>query len=107
MTKSESRSGTKLKGISKEKQGAAEKKEKWVGRNLPRREAFRFTQGKGEYSGDVRLADSLYLCASRSPYAHARIVKIDVSRAMEMPGVKAVFTGADLKKSGLKYGRGS
>lgn len=107
MTKSESRSGTKLKGISKEKQGAAEKKEKWVGRNMPRREAYRFTQGKGEYSGDVRLADSLYLCACRSPYAHARIVKIDVSRALEIPGVRAVFTGADLKKSGLKFGRGS
>ncbi len=107
MTKTESRAGTRLKGVSKEKHAAAEKKAKWVGRNLPRREAFRFTQGKGEYSGDVRFADSLYLVASRSPYAHARIVKIDTSRALEIPGVRAVFTADDMKRSGLKYGRGS
>ncbi len=64
MTKKESGAATRLKGISKERQTGIEKKEKWVGQNLPRHEAYRFTQGKGEYSGDVRLADSLYLCAT-------------------------------------------
>ena len=42
------------------------------------------------------------MCVQRSPYPHARIVGIDASAALALPGVLAVITGADLVKAGLK-----
>lgn len=80
-------------------------KPKWIGKSLPRREARRFVQGKGEYSNNFTLPNAAYLCAYRSPFAHAKILEIDASEALKIPGVLAVFTGNDLRNSGLKYGR--
>ena len=42
----------------------------------------------------------VYMDIVRSPYAHAKILKIDASEALEIPGVLAVITGEDLKKAG-------
>ncbi len=73
-----------------------------VGRDLPRREGYRFVQGTGEFAADVVFANALSIALYRSPYAHARIVNIDKSRALATPGVVAVFTGSDMIESGLK-----
>lgn len=51
--------------------------------------------GAAEYAGDVKLPGMLHGAILRSPYAHARIVSIDTSAALALPGVKAVLTGAD------------
>ncbi|MGE0415837.1 MAG: xanthine dehydrogenase family protein molybdopterin-binding subunit, partial [Acetobacteraceae bacterium] len=51
--------------------------------------------GRAMYSADTRVAGMLWGKVLRSPHAHAKIVKIDTSKAAALPGVKAVVTGAD------------
>ena len=51
--------------------------------------------GRAMYSADTRAAGMLWGKILRSPHAHARIVKIDTSKAAALPGVKAIVTGAD------------
>jgi 4-hydroxybenzoyl-CoA reductase subunit alpha len=58
--------------------------------------------GRATYTFDVKLPGMLYGKILRSPYPHAKIVKIDFSKAMEIPGVKAVVTGKDTL--GVKQG---
>ncbi len=74
-----------------------------MGHSVKRKEDPRFIQGKGEYIDDVVLPGMLWLDIVRSPYAHARITKIDASAALAIPGVLAVITGADLEKAGLAW----
>lgn len=71
-----------------------------MGHRLKRKEDPRFIQGAGNYVDDVKLPGMLYLDLVRSPYAHAKILKIDASKALALPGVLAVITGEDLKKAG-------
>jgi carbon-monoxide dehydrogenase large subunit len=71
-----------------------------MGHRMKRKEDPRFLQGKGRYVDDVKLPGMLYMSIVRSPYAHAKIVKIDTSEALKMPGVVAVITGQDLKAAG-------
>ena len=52
--------------------------------------------GRAVYGADVRMADLLYGKVLRSPHPHAKILSIDTSRAMELPGVRAVATADDL-----------
>jgi CO/xanthine dehydrogenase Mo-binding subunit len=52
--------------------------------------------GRAIYGADVQMAGLLHGKVLRSPHAHARIRSIDVSRALALPGVKAVVTSADL-----------
>jgi carbon-monoxide dehydrogenase large subunit len=78
-----------------------------IGKSLPRREDHRFLTGAGQYTDDVVMPGQTYGVFLRSPHAHARIRKIDTSRAMKAPGVVAIFTGADLaeaKVGGLPCG---
>jgi CO/xanthine dehydrogenase Mo-binding subunit len=58
--------------------------------------------GRATYTFDVKLPGMLYGKILRSPYPHAKIVNIDFSKAMEIPGVKAVVTGKDTL--GVKQG---
>jgi CO/xanthine dehydrogenase Mo-binding subunit len=51
--------------------------------------------GQATYGADVHFADALWGKILRSPYAHARIKNIDVSKARQVPGVKAIVTGKD------------
>jgi carbon-monoxide dehydrogenase large subunit len=74
-----------------------------MGHSLKRKEDPRFIRGKGTYVDDVQLPGMLYLDIVRSPHAHAKIVKIDPSRAMATPGVLAVITGQDLAKYNLHW----
>jgi carbon-monoxide dehydrogenase large subunit len=67
-----------------------------IGQSVPRKEDARFIRGRGNYVDDVKLPGMVYLDIVRSPYAHARILKIDKSKALAIPGVLAVITGNDL-----------
>src|SRR5512132_4629594 len=74
-----------------------------MGHSIKRKEDPRFIRGKGTYVDDVQLPGMLYLDIVRSPYAHARIVKIHTAKARAVPGVLAVITGEDLAKYGLHW----
>jgi aerobic carbon-monoxide dehydrogenase large subunit len=67
---------------------------------LKRKEDARFIRGQGHYVDDVKLPGMLHGAVLRSPVAHARIVSIDTSAALQHPKVHAVITGKDLE--GLK-----
>ncbi|MBL8174465.1 MAG: xanthine dehydrogenase family protein molybdopterin-binding subunit, partial [Bryobacterales bacterium] len=58
--------------------------------------------GRALYGADIQLAGLLHGAILRSPHAHARIKRIDTSKAEALPGVKAVATAADLPDSGDK-----
>jgi carbon-monoxide dehydrogenase large subunit len=72
------------------------------GHSVRRVEDPTLVSGTGLYTDDAQAPDALHLCVLRSPHAHARIVNIDTAAAREMPGVVAVFTGADLVAAGVK-----
>src|SRR6266436_5117018 len=74
-----------------------------MGHSIMRKADPRFIRGKGTYVDDVVLPGMLYLDIVRSPHAHAKIVKIDPSKAMAVPGVLAVITGQDLAKYNLHW----
>jgi aerobic carbon-monoxide dehydrogenase large subunit len=74
-----------------------------MGHSLRRKEDPRFIRGKGTYVDDVELPGMLYLDIVRSPQAHAKITKIDSTRALAVPGVLAVITGQDLAKYNLHW----
>ena len=56
----------------------------------------RLVTGRGEYADDVRHAGALHAVFVRSPYPSAIVRSIDVAAALELPGVVAVLTGADM-----------
>ena len=74
-----------------------------MGHSVKRKEDARLIQGKGNYVDDVHLPRMVYGHVVRSPYAHARLIGINVENAMKLPGVLAVITGADLAKAGLAW----
>jgi CO/xanthine dehydrogenase Mo-binding subunit len=67
-----------------------------VGKSLPLIDAYEKVTGRLKYAGDLPALHRMhYVKVLRSPYAHARIVSIDVSRAEALPGVSAVITHKD------------
>ena len=70
---------------------------------LKRKEDARFIRGKGNYLDDLRLPGMVYGAMLRSPYAHAKIVSIDTSKALAHPNVAAVVTAKDLETLGLAW----
>ena len=74
-----------------------------MGHSMKRKEDPRFLQGKGNYVEDVNLPGMLWMDIVRSPYAHAKIVSIDASKALVIPGVLAVITGKDLEAYNLHW----
>ncbi len=68
----------------------------YVGQPIKRFEDPRLLTGRGSFVDDLQLPDTLYAVMLRSPYAHARILGIEVSPAQRLPGVVRVLTGADL-----------
>src|SRR4026209_435244 len=74
-----------------------------MGHSVKRKEDPRFLRGLGNHVDDVNLPGMLYLDIVRSPYAHAMIKNIDISKAMAIPGVLAVITGKDLEKYNLHW----
>ena len=67
-----------------------------AGQPVKRLEDQRLLTGKGQFIDDKPEDGALWLHVLRSPHAHANIVSIDTKAAAEMPGVQAVYTGADL-----------
>ncbi len=74
-----------------------------MGHSMKRKEDGRFIQGKGHYIDDIKLEGMLYMDIVRSPYAYAKIKKINIEKAMKVPGVAAVVTGRDLEKYKLHW----
>jgi 4-hydroxybenzoyl-CoA reductase subunit alpha len=75
---------------------------KIIGKPVPRRDSLGKVTGQAIYTNDLKLPRMLYAKVLRSPLPHAKILNIDVSRALRLPGVKAVVTGFDTK--GIKWG---
>jgi carbon-monoxide dehydrogenase large subunit len=71
-------------------------KNTFIGTPMERREDLRFLRGRGEYVDDVAMPGLLYAVILRSSVAHGRLVSIDASAALKMPGVHAVITAADM-----------
>ena len=82
---------------------AREAKLEGMGCRRKRVEDVRFTQGKGNYVDDLKLPGMLYGDFVRSPYAHARVTRIDTSKATALPGVVAVLTADVLKTVNLAW----
>jgi aerobic carbon-monoxide dehydrogenase large subunit len=67
-----------------------------AGQPIKRLEDLRLLTGKGQFIDDKPADGALWLHVLRSPHAHARIKSIDTKTATEMPGIEAVYSGADL-----------
>jgi carbon-monoxide dehydrogenase large subunit len=74
-----------------------------MGHAVKRKEDPRFIRGQGTYVDDIELPGMLYLDIVRSPYAHATIKNIDAAKALALPGVLDVITGATLAKYNLHW----
>ena len=74
-----------------------------MGHSVKRKEDARFLQGKGNYIEDIKLPGMLWLDIARSPLAHAKIKRINKEKALKVPGVAAVITGADLVPYKLEW----
>ena len=72
-----------------------------IGNSLPRREDAKLLTGAGQFIDDMNLDGQAHAWFVRSPYAHARIIAIDTTRAMNSEGVLAVITGAELLEGEL------
>jgi len=68
----------------------------YIGKSVKRVEDKRFITGHGQYVDDIILPQQTYAIFVRSHYAHAKILDVDTSIARTMPGVIAIYTGADV-----------
>ncbi|MFC7474031.1 xanthine dehydrogenase family protein molybdopterin-binding subunit [Dankookia sp. GCM10030260] len=71
-----------------------------IGASVKRKEDLRFLSGRGQYTDDINRPNQTYAYILRSPHAHAKINGIDFAAAKAMPGVVAIFTGADMPDLG-------
>ena len=74
-----------------------------MGASRKRVEDNRFIRGRGNYTDDIHLPGMLHMEILRSPIAHARITRIDASRAWEIPGVHLVLTGEMMATRNLAW----
>ncbi|HEY4371938.1 MAG TPA: xanthine dehydrogenase family protein molybdopterin-binding subunit [Burkholderiales bacterium] len=72
------------------------RKFRYIGRHRRAVEHRRFVVGRGRYAADIQLQGLLHVAIVASPHAHAKIISIDASEALAMPGVHAVVTGEEL-----------
>ena len=70
--------------------------QKWVGQPLKRLEDKRLLTGVGTFVDDLTVPKMHHGAILRSPYAHAKIISLDASKALELPGVVGVLTGQDV-----------
>ncbi len=69
---------------------------RYIGKAMKRRDAEGITTGSVQYLDDLQFQNLLYGKVKRSPHAHAIIKKVDKSKALALPGVKAVLTWEDI-----------
>src|SRR5438128_5827598 len=74
-----------------------------IGRPTPRVEGQEKVTGATQYTADVALPGTLWGRALRSPLPHAHILRIDTTRAQQVPGIHAGLTGSDVH--GIRYVR--
>lgn len=72
---------------------------KYVGQSVPGLTTRTLVSGRGTYAGDIQLPGMGAMAVLRSPYAHARVLSIDTSRAEALPGVLAVVTGKEITEN--------
>ena len=77
---------------------------KIVGTSAHRVDAIEKVTGKAIYTSDIQLPGMAHARILRSPVAHARLVKVDASKAKTVPGVIATLTRDDIKGFNFKYG---
>jgi len=70
--------------------------QRYVGQAMKRKEDPRLVSGTSTYVDDVVLAGMLHMAVTRSIHAHARIRRVDTSKAQKLPGVVAVVTGEEV-----------
>ncbi|HME61986.1 MAG TPA: xanthine dehydrogenase family protein molybdopterin-binding subunit, partial [Candidatus Binatia bacterium] len=75
-----------------------------AGTNAPRVDGVEKVTGKAIYTGDIQLPGMAHARILRSPVAHAKLVKVDASKAKELPGVIATLTRDDIQAFNYKYG---
>ena len=73
-----------------------------VGKPLPKNDAPGKALGRSQYIADMSMPNMLHAKVLRSPYAHARVINVDASKALKLKGVKAVLTPKDILP--IKYG---
>ena len=71
------------------------------GQPVRRKEDPRLLTGRGTFIEDRRISGEAHAVLARSPHAHARILSVDAAAARALPGVLAIFTGADLDADGI------
>ncbi|GAC1593191.1 MAG: xanthine dehydrogenase family protein molybdopterin-binding subunit [Candidatus Velthaea sp.] len=67
----------------------------YIGASVPRSNARRLVEGRGRYVDDLRVAGLAHIAFFRSPYAHARITRLDTMAVEAQPGVLGILTGAE------------
>jgi 2-furoyl-CoA dehydrogenase large subunit len=70
--------------------------ETYKGQSVPRKEDRRLVQGQGVFVDDIKRHGMGYIHFVRSPYAHAHITSLDVSKAEATPGVYGTLTGEEV-----------
>ncbi|MDQ4042908.1 MAG: xanthine dehydrogenase family protein molybdopterin-binding subunit, partial [Actinomycetota bacterium] len=70
--------------------------ERYMGGGVPRKEDPNLVTGRANWTDNIKLPGMLHFALLRSPFAHAKVTHLDVSEALEQPGVVAAFTGEDL-----------
>src|ERR1700674_4425643 len=89
---------TTLRAKSKKRKAPAKNgSAKWVGQPIRRKEEDRLVRGKGIFVDDQKLMGMLHIRFVRSSYGHAKITRLDVSKAAALPGVVCTLTGAEVK----------
>jgi carbon-monoxide dehydrogenase large subunit len=72
-----------------------------IGDSHPRLGGEPLVTGRGRFVEDVQVPGLLHAAVVRSPHAHARLVSIDAKRALDLPGVRAVLTAADVPAAAI------
>ncbi len=69
----------------------------YIGKSVPRVDSYEKATGKAKFVEDLKhqFHDLLYVRALRSPHPHAKIIKVDISKALKVPGVISIATGTD------------
>ncbi|ACV80436.1 xanthine dehydrogenase family protein molybdopterin-binding subunit [Nakamurella multipartita] len=73
-----------------------------VGQSVRRKEDARLLTGNTNWTDNIQLPGALHMVFVRSPHAHAKITRVDLSGALAMPGVVAAYSAADLGEANPK-----
>jgi len=75
---------------------AATETQTWIGTSVARKEDRKLLLGRGTFVDNMTLPGTVFMAVVRSPYAHAKITRVDTTAARSAPGVVAAFSGQDL-----------